>query len=57
MIDIILSCLNTFPVSDADVKPMGVENKIIQNYLTFWPGAGDFPRPLREWPPATFIGK
>ena len=57
MIDIILSCLNTFPVSDADVKPMGVENKIIQIYLTFWPGAGDFPRPLREWPPATFIGK
>lgn len=35
MIDIILSCLNTFPVSDADVKPMGVENKIIQIYLTF----------------------
>ena len=21
------------------------------------PGAGDFPRLLREWPPATFIGK
>ena len=25
--------------------------------LPKFPGAGDFPRLLREWPPATFIGK